>query len=752
MIALVQRMDHLPRVSHAAIPTLKIPCLDGDTKLASSGNFSDFPLENQWTFNELEWPVRSDGSKTSRQEISSFLQAWLFFEALRHVLKAVHVTFRKEDFIRQEDTGRFVTTRELPRVLREWKERDQLVDQDERLLCQEAVLKVLKRSHQMISGNLFRTDTPEALRPLDDSQRLAICVLHETLQHAYCEIWPTGNVEARQPSFLLPQSMLPRATMTCLGWCPSDVAQVYEIFDNTTLYFSSLLGRYDLGLDHSSCSAKQCLARHVDESSYKTRHRVDGCTCDYMTVDNGEVLPILRRGEIPRVVIEYVGEEYRLRVRNSGPYVAISHVWSDGLGNVKENSLPACQLKHIQEIAVACRPETISENTSSSIAIWIDTLCVPLEQEGRRLALMQLHEVYQKADRVLVLDGELQKATLQSDLEERVVRICVSGWMRRLWTLEEGVIGRPKLNFQFLEGSMPLPLLMSSLHYTVGFNALRFLGHYLPASLSGTPPGGWTAGLEPKDQYDRGAEVARLLLAVQYRTTSKIEDETICFAHLLKIGAGPLIKETTANGRMRAFLQQLGELRVPLPAHLVFTKEPKLKHSGFRWAPTSFTVIQQRDVPRLVSSLSSSPAYFDAMGLQYKFLAFLLDVANCDRLRKTIYFEDKKQTMWRMVELQPAELDRLKTIDTSSMLALLVTRDVLSDAALVTVRQGASDSEGQPRYYADWVCPAATMLIPGLRFEGPNRIFSFGGEDWHPAEYTVCKAKWIADNSWWHVA
>jgi Heterokaryon incompatibility protein (HET) len=475
-------MDHLPSVSHAAIPTLKIPYLDGDPKFASSNNFSDFPVENQWTFNELEWPVRSDESKTSRQEISSFLQAWLFFEALRHVLIAVHVTFRKEDFILREHAGCLVTTRELPRVLREWKERDQLVDQDERLLCQEAVLKVLKRAYQVISGNLFRTDTPEALRPLDDSQRLAICVLHETLQHAYCEIWRAGNAEVQRPSLLAPQSMLPRANMTCLGWCPSDVAQVYEIFDNTTLYFSSLLGRYDLGLDHFSCSAKQCLARHVDENSYKTRHRADGCTCDYITVDNDEVLPILRRGEIPRVVIANGGEEYRLRVHNSGSYVAISHVWSDGLGNVKGNSLPACQLKHIQEIAAACWPEIISGNTSSSIAIWIDTLCVPLEQEGKRLALIQLHEVYQQADRVLVLDGELQRATLQSDLEERVVRICVSGWMRRLWTLEEGVIGRPKLTFQFLEGSMPLPLLMPSLHSTVGFNALRFLDHYLPST------------------------------------------------------------------------------------------------------------------------------------------------------------------------------------------------------------------------------------------------------------------------------
>jgi hypothetical protein len=38
-------------------------------------------------------------------------------------------------------------------------------------------------------------------------------------------------------------------------------------------------------------------------------------------------------------------------------FVAISHVWADGMGNVNENALPRCQLTRIQ----VCDPAGISK-------------------------------------------------------------------------------------------------------------------------------------------------------------------------------------------------------------------------------------------------------------------------------------------------------------------------------------------------------------------------------------------------------
>jgi hypothetical protein len=49
-------------------------------------------------------------------------------------------------------------------------------------------------------------------------------------------------------------------------------------------------------------------------------------------------------------------------------------------------------------------------------------------------------ELRKNADKVLVLDAELLRATsLATDLEV-LARILCRGWLRRLWTLEEALV------------------------------------------------------------------------------------------------------------------------------------------------------------------------------------------------------------------------------------------------------------------------------------------------------------------------
>jgi hypothetical protein len=45
-------------------------------------------------------------------------------------------------------------------------------------------------------------------------------------------------------------------------------------------------------------------------------------------------------------------------------------------------------------------------------------------------------DVYRDASKVLVLDGELLKASVHSPDEELIMRVTCSRWMRRLWTLD----------------------------------------------------------------------------------------------------------------------------------------------------------------------------------------------------------------------------------------------------------------------------------------------------------------------------
>lgn len=124
-------------------------------------------------------------------------------------------------------------------------------------------------------------------------------------------------------------------------------------------------------------------------------------------------------------------------------YVAISHVWRGGLGNPRQNSLPRCQLARIQTLVNRLYAENLHP-----VPFWIDTLCVPLEASLRSLAIRQMKSIYLEADMVLVLDSSLQEIPLPPDPVESLLRIACSTWMQRLWTFQEGILAF-QLIFQF---------------------------------------------------------------------------------------------------------------------------------------------------------------------------------------------------------------------------------------------------------------------------------------------------------------
>src|SRR2546429_3762467 len=89
-------------------------------------------------------------------------------------------------------------------------------------------------------------------------------------------------------------------------------------------------------------------------------------------------------------------------------YVAISHVWSDGLSNPHGNSMPICQLSSLHR-KVQALYRTASDRQESPIPFWIDTMCCPTDPpEARRLAIIAMRRTYADADKVLVLDSYVQ--------------------------------------------------------------------------------------------------------------------------------------------------------------------------------------------------------------------------------------------------------------------------------------------------------------------------------------------------------
>lgn len=103
---------------------------------------------------------------------------------------------------------------------------------------------------------------------------------------------------------------------------------------------------------HTRCTSASCVANNVQlDAGYRQRHVSEGCTCRPVSVDGEVIKNIIRRGRIPLVSVQDEGRgQISLKVTAGtarSSYTALSHVWSDGLGNPTANALPQCQLELI---------------------------------------------------------------------------------------------------------------------------------------------------------------------------------------------------------------------------------------------------------------------------------------------------------------------------------------------------------------------------------------------------------------------
>jgi hypothetical protein len=209
--------------------------------------------------------------------------------------------------------------------------------------------------------------------------------------------------------------------------------------------------------DHSACTEGICSASQVNEETYETQHVEDGCRCELGRPSAADLRPILESGLIPVLSFRFGHDGtfsgIGVACSDDMPYVAISHVWADGLGNMSENGLPICQLRRLQSLVERLRDEKIKPDGShiDQLAIWIDTLCIPVQRELRKAAIAQMGQVYHEAAAVLVLDPGLYKSSCATAIEETLMRIECCRWMRRLWTFQEGVLPR-RVFVQFADG------------------------------------------------------------------------------------------------------------------------------------------------------------------------------------------------------------------------------------------------------------------------------------------------------------
>jgi Heterokaryon incompatibility protein (HET) len=460
-------MEHLPTV-HGA-PPLPVPFLSpfvqyGDEPRGYSG-FRHFPALCGYESDNINLSGES-GTKTV-----ALLQTWLLFGLLTEAFGGKPMYLKATEFTRITETGdRLITTELLPKYFWYWQARRQHDDREEVVKHAKELDRCMSLANSVFHKVAAQAATLDAVAQDTWTQRSVVLLSLATTVEYICEARrrAVGYTDSLTNSVKTLSWRIPslQRALRCAGWCPGETTQLMKNCNATCLYYLSLVGRKNSGKNHEGCSNSEgCKALRIDYGNYKLLHiGTNHTTCDCKPVGPRirEVAAVLDRGSLPIVAESLTGACELLELDMTYPrnYVAISHVWSDGLGNPKENRLNACAFRHIQRLVNA-----LYDPKEWPVPFWIDTMCIPPQEnhtpeqkELRKKGITRMAETYAQADKVLVLDNSLQGQQGSIPLIEMSVRIRHAPWTTRVWTLQEGRLGK-SLYFQFKDRAISVDLL-----------------------------------------------------------------------------------------------------------------------------------------------------------------------------------------------------------------------------------------------------------------------------------------------------
>ncbi|KAL4925071.1 uncharacterized protein BDV17DRAFT_294762 [Aspergillus undulatus] len=562
-------MDHLLPL---ATPRnhLEIPYFAG-TVYDCRGFFS-YPERQNWDF----WALR-DGRYGSRSatEAASFAQAWLFFGALSQITE---IRIRGTGLIRASPTtgDLIITTERLNYYLDAWRIRTTRDTPDGRKQSLRIAKICLEFILQYTTPILIVPEHPEVAVSIE----ILLITLFKTLGEIYGDrAWdtvPAAFANSNDNIWSFPggnQHVIRylKERMIKLGWCPHRLANFGIFILSDTLYTLSLMGARDLFVGHKECDIDICVGNQIDDQTYNNTPR---------------------HGKIPvaRIVVD---NEQRVRLdvtpyEEGKTYIAISHVWSHGLGNPDYNALRACQLLQLNKLvknAYHNHLESESQDTDKPY-FWIDTLCLPLRPaQWRKAAIKQMRYCYENASAVLVLDRHLRRSTGYTPTKtELLLQIAISDWRFRVWTLQEAVFAK-KLIFQFVDISAEADELLTtffhSSHLGKYYNMDMLISNILP-SLGSDMESQCTRDKSLRTKY---LSLAGIMSSLQGRAISKPEDEPLCAASLLGQDhvLSAILEWTQKKERMKVFWRS----QARIPSWVPFMDGPKLEDPGYRWAPST---------------------------------------------------------------------------------------------------------------------------------------------------------------------
>lgn len=408
-------MDHLPLPQDRFLGYMTIPFLASDSYMSP---FHDYPQRNGWHLEfrgrDLDPKLTHTATSQASHEFGSLLQTWLYFGLLSEFLGA---SVDMKLFKKESESGSMLLSSEAleslvcertyslleqsktnngPSLVQSWRDafyENLLVTREHTLLTVVQAAKINQAlSLTCLAISVLAEYLMTALSHLCDRIKVVIPVTQK---------W---RVMTRE--FGTDCGIPILKSMQQKGWCAHDIALFSgaQVETVSTLWYLANLSPPKAGVSHFDCTAETCSSLRIDRNQYIQAHTIDGCSCGSVEPDHSSLASIIWSGKTPVLTFR----ENRVFIKEHVPgsdFIAVSHVWTDGMGNPKANSLPLCVVRELQKLV----NELPKRDSTADTPFWIDTFCIPRSPLELRIeALQRLKEPYEEAASVIVIDSYLR--------------------------------------------------------------------------------------------------------------------------------------------------------------------------------------------------------------------------------------------------------------------------------------------------------------------------------------------------------
>lgn len=553
--------------------------------------FLEYPEHEGYTFLTRNPPAINSQMFSKESPTTEFLLEWIFFALLREVLGATlelligENLYEHNDFVQILDhpAKAVLTTSKLNALLKRWSD----------LIQPNVSSAAVQHQHLVACINLAIGILTGVASNLDSNTNKVVCSTVEVVAHCVNHVFNdqeyAQNLRCLAPLTGLFGDKQDLGSMKHLGWCPAQADSLWKshIAFNVFYYLEKMDRRQDPRRKdrHLNCLHSNCYALNAP---IKPQHRDPLCDCAEIALEEEDwcrLLQILESNSIPLLRLIRNGENPKMEVvrkDSQSKYVALSHVWADGMGNREQNTLHECQVNYL--FSRLRDFQNVLQTTDQDLLFWIDTLCCPLEPLNLKIqALALMRETYQDAEHVLVFDAALENTDHTSlDYLETLARVLTSDWMRRLWTLQEAFLAQ-NLWVQFSREAISIDQLL------IEHNGMD---RRVEARMMYTFTRNFVFSIRRRRALKPSSHtfhIHTLALGIIGRSVTDPYDEPLCLSTIVDLDKenATSVARAPPEQRMEILWDRWSKSTHGIPSRIIFSDGPKLSRTGYRWAPAT---------------------------------------------------------------------------------------------------------------------------------------------------------------------